>query len=106
MKQKQPGCSKIWHERSEAKGISPALSKSKVKRIGVSQKFAKTNKSEVKPLKILQNRSETNVFVSDCEEEEKRKKTKLRFLWSKAKKNEYNRSTTIEDLPLLLPITF
>ncbi len=105
MKQKRPGCSKIWHKRSEAKGISPTLSKSKVKRIGVSQKFAKTNKNEVKPFKILQNRSKTNIFVSDCEEEEKRKKTKLRFFWSTAKKNEYNRSATIEDLPLLLLTT-
>jgi hypothetical protein len=32
----------------------------------------------------------------------KRKKTKLRFFWNKAKKNEYNRFSTIEDLPLLL----
>jgi hypothetical protein len=56
----------------------------------------------VKPFKILQNRSKANFFVSDFEEEEKRKKTKLRFFWSKAKKNEYIRSSTIEDLPLLL----
>jgi hypothetical protein len=35
-KRKQQGCSKILEERSEAKGISPTLSKSKVKRIGVT----------------------------------------------------------------------
>jgi hypothetical protein len=58
--------------------------------------------NEVKHSKIEQDRSKTNVFVSDCEEEEKRKKTKLRFFWKKAKKNEYNRSSSIEDLPLLL----
>jgi hypothetical protein len=73
----------------------------KIKQIEVFQKFAETNENEVKPFQIVQNRSKTNVFVSDCEEEEKRKKTKLRFFWSKAKKNEYNRSSTIEDLPLL-----
>ncbi len=35
-----------------------------------------------------------NVFVSNCVEEKKRKN-------EKAKKNKYNRSSTIEDLPLL-----
>ncbi len=54
----------------------------------------------MKAFKIVQNRS-TDVFVSDCEKEEKRKKTKLRSFLNKAKKNEYNRSSTIEDLPLL-----
>ncbi len=85
-KQKRPRCYKIWYERSEAKGVSPTLSKSKVKRIGVFQKFAKTNENEVKPFQILQNRSKTNVFVSDCEEEENRKKTKLRFFGAKRRK--------------------
>jgi hypothetical protein len=58
---------------SEAKGISPTLFKSKVKRkqIGVFQKFEKTKQKEVKPFKIVQDRSKMNVFVSDCEEEEK-----------------------------------
>jgi hypothetical protein len=56
----------------------------------------------VKPFKVLQNRSKTNVFVSDCEEEEKRKKRSFVLFSNKAKKNEYNRSSTIEDLPLLL----
>jgi hypothetical protein len=55
----------------------------------------------VNSFKILQDRSKTNIFVSNCEEGEKRKKTKLRFFKNKAKKNEYNRSATIEDLPLL-----
>jgi hypothetical protein len=53
-KQKRPSCSKIFHERSEAKGVSPTLSKSKVKKIGVFQKFAKTNENEVKHFQILQ----------------------------------------------------
>jgi hypothetical protein len=67
-------------EQSEAKGISPTLSKSKVKRIRVFQKFAKAKQNKTKPSKTEQARSKTNVFVSYCEEEEKRKKTKLRFV--------------------------
>jgi hypothetical protein len=75
-----------------------------LKRIGVLQKFVKTKQNEVKLFKILQDRSKTNVFVSNCEEEEKRK-NKASFFWGKkAKKNEYNRSSTIEDLPLLVEI--
>jgi len=35
--------------------------------------------NETEPSKIEQDRSKTNVFVSNCEKEEKRKKTKLRF---------------------------
>jgi hypothetical protein len=85
-KQKRPVCSKILQERSEAKGMSPTLTKLKVYRIGVFQKFAKTNENEVKLFKILQNRSKTNVFVSDCKEKEKRKKTKLRFFGTKRRK--------------------
>jgi hypothetical protein len=50
----------------------------------------------------VQDRSKTNVFVIDCEEEEIRKKRSFVLLWNKAKKNEYNRSSTIEDLPLLV----
>jgi hypothetical protein len=57
-------------EQSEVKGISPTLSKLKVKQIGVFQKFLKKN-SEVKPFKIVQDRSKTNIFISYCEEEEK-----------------------------------
>ncbi len=50
---------------------------------------------------ILQDRSKTNVFISNCVEEEKRK-NEASFFWGEiAKKNEYNRSSTIEDLPLL-----
>jgi hypothetical protein len=88
-------------QQSEAKGISPTFSKSKVKRIGLFQKFGKTKQSEVNLLKILQDRSKTNVFVTHCVKEEKRKKRSFVFLLKKAKKNEYNRSSTIEDLPLL-----
>ncbi len=76
--------------------------KTKVKRIGVFQKFLKTKQNEVNSFKILQDRSKTNIFVSNCEEGEKPKKTKLRFFSNKAKKNKNNRSSTIEDLPLLL----
>ncbi len=68
-------------------------------------KFVKTKQNEVKLFKILQDRSKTNIFVSNCVEE-KKENTKLRFLGGKsrekAKKNEYNRSSTIEDLPLLI----
>jgi hypothetical protein len=60
-------------EQSEAKGISPTFSKSKVKRIGLFQKFGKTKQSEVSLLKILQDRSKMNVFVPNCVKEEKRK---------------------------------
>jgi hypothetical protein len=56
----------------------------------------------VKLFKILQDRSKTNVFFSNCVEEEKRKNEASFFFGKKAKKNEYNSSSTIEDLPLLL----
>jgi hypothetical protein len=56
-KQKRPGYSKILEEQSEAKGISPRLSKWKVKRIGVFRKFATTKQNEVKTFKIVQDRS-------------------------------------------------
>ncbi len=82
------------------KGISPAFSKSKGKRIGLFQKFWKTKHSEVNVLKILQDRSKTNVFVPNCVKEDKRKSEASFFFWKKVKKNEYNRSSTIEDLPL------
>jgi hypothetical protein len=72
-----------------------------VKRIGMFQKFVKTKQNEVKLFKILQDRSKTNVFVSNCVEEEKRKYETSFFWGKKAKKNEYNRFLTIEDLPLL-----
>ncbi len=52
----------------------------------------------------MQDRSKTNVFVIKFEEEEKRKKRSFVLFWNKAKKNEYNRSSTIEDLPLLVPL--
>jgi len=81
--------------------LAQYFQKTKVKRIGVFQKFLKTKQNEVNSFKILQDRSKTNIFVSNCVEGEKRKKTKLRFFLNKAKKNEYNRSATIEDLPLL-----
>jgi hypothetical protein len=63
LKQKRPGCSKILEEQSEAKGIIPTFSKSKVKRIGLFQKFGIMKQSEVNLLKILQDRSKTNVYV-------------------------------------------
>ncbi len=44
-----------------------------VKLIGVFQKFVKTKQNEVKLFKILQDRSKTNVFFSNCVEEKKRK---------------------------------
>jgi hypothetical protein len=72
-----------------------------VKRIGVFQKFVKTKQNKVKFFKILQDRSKTNIFVSNCVEE-KKPKSEASFFWGeKAKKNEYNRSSTNEDLPVL-----
>ncbi len=97
------GCSKILEEQSEAKGISPTFSKSKVKRIGLFQKFGKMKQSKVNLLKVFQDRSKTNVFVPNLVKKEKRKNEASFFLLKKAKKNEYNRSSTIEDLPLLIP---
>ncbi len=85
--------------------LAQFFSKSMVKRIGMFQKFVKTKQNEVKLFKILQDRSKTNVFVSNCVEEKKRKNETAFFWGKKAKKNEYNRSSTIEDLPLLLPRT-
>jgi hypothetical protein len=65
-------------EQSEAKGISPTFSKSKVKRIiGLFQKFGKTKQSEVT---LLQDRSKTNVFVPNGVKEEKRKNEASFFL--------------------------
>ncbi len=58
--------------------------------------------NEVNFFTILQDRSKTNVFISNCVEEEKRKNEASFFFGKKAKKNEYNRSSSIEDLPLLL----
>jgi hypothetical protein len=77
--QKRPGCYKILERRSEAKGIIPVLSMSKVKQIGVFQKFVKTEKNEVKSFKILQDRSKTNIFVCNFVEGEKRKKLSFVF---------------------------
>ena len=75
-------------EQSEAKGISPTFSKSKLKRIGLFQKFGKTKQSEVNLLKILQDRSKTNLLVPNCVKEEKRKNEASFFL---LKKNEEKR---------------
>jgi hypothetical protein len=65
------------------------------------QKFGKTKQSKVNLLKILQDRSKTNVFVPNWVKEEKRKNEASFFFIKKAKKNEHNHSLTIEDLPLL-----
>jgi hypothetical protein len=56
-----------------------------VKRIGMFQKFVKTKKNEVKLFKILQDRSKTNVFFSNCVEE-KKENMKLRFLGGKKRR--------------------
>jgi nitrogen regulatory protein PII-like uncharacterized protein len=74
-------------EQSETKGISPTFSKSKLKPIGLFQKFGKTKQSEVNLLKILQDQSKTNVFVPNCVKEEKQKNEASFFL----KKNEEKR---------------
>jgi hypothetical protein len=103
VKQKLPGCSNILEQQIEVKGISPIFSKSMVKRTGMFQKFVKMKQNKVKLFKILQDRSKTNVFVSNCVEEKKRKNETSFFWGKKTKKNEYNRSSTIEDLPLLSP---
>jgi|LakMenE01Jun11ns_1017448.scaffolds.fasta_scaffold5263240_1 hypothetical protein len=43
-----------------------------VKSNGVVQKLVKTKPNEAKTFEISQDRSETNVFVIDCEEEKRR----------------------------------
>jgi hypothetical protein len=70
-------------EQSEAKGFSP---KSKVKRIGLFQKFGKMKQSEVNLLQILQDRSKTNVFVPNCVKEEKLKNEASFFFEKKRRK--------------------
>jgi hypothetical protein len=57
-----------------------------IKLIGVLQKFVKTKQNEVKLLKILQDRSKTNVFFSNCVEEEKRKNEASFFFGKKRRK--------------------
>jgi hypothetical protein len=54
-----------------------------VKRIGVFQKFVNTKQNEVRLFKILQDQSKTNVFVSNCVEDEKRK-NEASFFWEKS----------------------
>jgi hypothetical protein len=49
------------------------------------QKFVKTKQNEVKPFKILKDRSKTNVFVSNCVEEKKRK-YETSFFWGKKRR--------------------
>jgi hypothetical protein len=71
--------------RSENDQVVPNFWKNKVKRRELAQ-HAKTKWNEVKPFKIVQDRSKTNIFVSYYEEEEKRKKTKLRFFGTKRRK--------------------
>jgi hypothetical protein len=73
-------------EQSKAKGISPTFSNLKVKQIGLFQKFGKTKQSEVKLLKILQDRSKTNVFVPNFLKEEKRKNEDSFFFEKKRRK--------------------
>ncbi len=58
--------------RSENDQVVPNVWKNKVKRRELAQ-HAKTKWNEVKSFKIVQDRSKTNIFVSYCEEEEKRK---------------------------------
>jgi hypothetical protein len=56
--------------RSENDQVVPNVWKNKVKRRELAQ-YAKTKWNEVKPFKIVQDRSKTNIFISYCEEEEK-----------------------------------
>ncbi len=71
-----------------------------VKQIGVFQK-KKKKQNDVKLFKIFQDRSKTNIFVSNCVENKKNKKRNLVFFEEKNEENKYNRSSTIKDLPSL-----
>jgi hypothetical protein len=73
LKRKPPGCSKILEQQSEAKGISPIFFKIDGKTNRDVPKICETKQNEVKLLKILQDRSKTNVFVSNNVEEKKQK---------------------------------
>jgi hypothetical protein len=53
------------------RALAPTLAKSKVQRLGVVQKFVKTKQNEAKTFYISQDRSETKVFVINCEEEKR-----------------------------------
>jgi hypothetical protein len=88
-------------QQSEAKGISPIFFEIDGKTNRDVPKICENEAKRSKTFKILQDRSKTNVFVSNCVEEKKRKNETSLFWGKKAKKNECNRSPTIEDLPLL-----
>ncbi len=65
--------------------LAQFFSKSMVKRIGMFQKFVKTKQNKVKFFKILQYQSKTNVFVSKCVEEKKRK-NETSFFWGEKRR--------------------
>jgi hypothetical protein len=102
MKQNVQVVPKFWKNKVKRRDLAQCFQSSKVKLISVFQKFVKMKQNKTEPFKIEQERSKTNIFVSDCEEKEKRKKRSFVFFWKEAKKNENNRSSTIKDLPLLL----
>ena len=55
--------------------------------MGLFQKFGKTKQSEVNLLKILQDRSKTNIFVPNCVKEKKRKNEASFFFLKRRKTN-------------------
>jgi hypothetical protein len=88
-------------EQSEAKGISPMFSKLEVEQIGVFLKFEKTKQIEVKLFKIVQIKAKRTSSLVIVKKRKNEKKRSFNFFLNEAKKNEYNRSPAIEDLPLL-----
>jgi hypothetical protein len=61
----------LYGIKVKRRALAPTLAKSKIQRLGVVQKFVKTKQNEDKTFYISQDRSETNVFVINCEEEKR-----------------------------------
>ncbi len=68
--------------------------------------MSKTKQNEVKPSKIVQDRRQNERLRQWLWKRGKTKKNKASSFWNKAKENEYNRSSTNEDLPLLIRTPF
>ncbi len=77
------------------------FSKLEVEQIGVFLKFEKTKQIEVKLFKIVQIKAKRTSSLVIVKKRKNEKKRSFNFFLNEAKKNEYNRSPAIEDLPLL-----
>jgi hypothetical protein len=71
-------------QQSEAKGISPIFFLIDGKTNRDVPKICENEAKRSETFKILQDRSKTNVFVSNCVEEKKQKKRNFVFLGGKS----------------------